>query len=72
MSGQLYLRSPWKNPFLPGSHTNFVFTHSGKRPAPVTDTISASPGCLLTGASTILNFELSVKLSFVIDFFFLN
>ena len=30
------------NPFLPGSHTNFVFTQSGKWPAPVTDMISAS------------------------------
>ena len=36
VSGQLYLRPPWRNPFLPSSHTNFVFTHSGKRPAPVT------------------------------------
>ena len=27
ISGQLYLR---KTPFFPGSHTNFVFTHSGK------------------------------------------
>ena len=36
------------NPFLPGSHTNIVFTHSGKRPAPVTDTISASQGRPLT------------------------
>ena len=51
---QLYLRPPWQNPFLPGSHTNFVYTHSGKRQAPVTDTIFASRGCLLTGTLTVL------------------
>ena len=53
VSGQLYLRPPWQNPFLPGSHTNFVYTHSGKRPAPVTDTISAFRECPPTGASTV-------------------
>ena len=42
------------NPFLLGSQTNFVFTHSGKRPNPATDTIPASRGCPLTGASTVL------------------
>ena len=53
VSGQRSLQPPGQNSFLPGAHINFVFTHSGKRPAPVTDTISASRGCPLTGASTV-------------------
>ena len=51
--GQLYFRSPWQNPFLPGSLTVFVFTHSCKWLAPVTDTISAARESLLTGALTV-------------------
>ena len=39
---------------LPGSHTSFVFAHSGKRPVPVADMISASRGCLLMTPSAVL------------------
>ena len=46
-------------PLLPGSHTNFVITHSGKRPALAMDTISASQGCPLTGTSTVVVFSLT-------------
>ena len=51
-SGQLYLRPPSQNPVLLNSHTNSVFSHSRKRPAPVTDTFFASRGCLLMTAFT--------------------
>ena len=36
------------------AHTNSVFTHSSKWPAPVADTFSASKGCPLTGALTVV------------------
>ena len=38
VSGQLYFQPPLQNPVLLTSHTNSVFLHSHKRPAPVTDT----------------------------------
>ena len=43
VSGQLYLRPPSQNPVLLNSHTNFLFLHSRKRPAPVTDTFVRVP-----------------------------
>ena len=52
-SGQLYLQPPWQIPVWTLAHTNSVFTHSRKRPAPVAETFSASRGCPLTGASTV-------------------
>ena len=48
VSGQLYFRPPLQNPVLLNSHTNSVFLHSHKRPAPVTDTFFTSQGCPLT------------------------
>ena len=48
ISGQLYFRPPLQNPVLLNSHTNSVFLHSHKRPAPVTDTFFTSQGCPLT------------------------
>ena len=57
-SGQLYLRPPSQNPILLNSETNSVFSHSRKRPAPVTDTFFATRGyppyrgCLLMTAFT--------------------
>ena len=53
VSGQLYLWLPWQNPVWTLAHTNSVFTHCLKRPAPVADTFSASRGCPLTGALTV-------------------
>ena len=53
ISGQLYLRPPCQNPVWTLVHTNSVFTHSRKRPAPLVDTFSASRGCPLTGASAV-------------------
>ena len=63
VSGQLYLRPPSQNPDLFNSHTNSVFSHSRKRPAPVTDTFFAPRGCPLTRASTVvlLRFEKPFK-----------
>ena len=34
VSGQLYLRPPWQNLVCTPAHTNSVFAHSCKRPAP--------------------------------------
>ena len=50
---QLFFRPPSQNPVLLNSHTNSVFFHSHKQPAPVTDTIFTSLGCLLTRTSTV-------------------
>ena len=41
------------NPVWTPAHTNSVFIHSRKRPAPVADTFPASQGCPLTGVSTV-------------------
>ena len=46
-SGQLYLQPPSQNPVLLNSRTNSVFSHSRKRPAPVTDTFSRPEGVRL-------------------------
>ena len=54
-SAQLYLRPPSRNPIFHNSHTNSVFLHSRKRPAPVTDAIFSSRGWPLTRASTVLH-----------------
>ena len=51
-SGQLYLRPPLQNPVLLNSHTNSVFSHSRKRPAPVTNTFFGTRGCPFTRAFT--------------------
>ena len=56
VSGQLYLRPPSQSPDLLNSHTNSVFSHSRKRPAPVTDTFFAPRGCPLMRASTVFSF----------------
>ena len=53
VSGKLFLRPPSQKPDYFNSHTNSVFLHSRKRPAPVTDTFFASGGCPLTTASTV-------------------
>ena len=53
VSPQLFFRQPSQNPVLLNSHTNSVFFHSHKRPAPVTDTFFTSLGCLLTRTSTV-------------------
>ena len=55
ISRQLHLRLPSQNPVhFPNSHTNSVFLHSRKRPAPaVTETFFASRGCPLTRISTV-------------------
>ena len=53
VSGQLYSRPPCQNPVLLSYHTNSVFSHSRKRPAPVTDTLFAARECPLTRASTV-------------------
>ena len=58
VSGQLYLRPPSQNLVFLTSHTNSVFLHSRKRPAPVTGTFFASRPCPLTRASTLLMFLL--------------
>ena len=50
VSGQPYLQPPSQNPVL----INSVFSHSRKRPAPVTDPFFAPPGCPLTRASAVL------------------
>ena len=54
ISGQLYLWPLWQNL----AHTNSVFTHSHKRPAPVADTFSVFRGCPLTEALTVLRLPL--------------
>ena len=43
VSGQLYLGQPSQKTLLLKSHTNPVFLHSRKRPAPVTDTFTKAP-----------------------------
>ena len=57
ISGQLFLRPSWQNPVWTLAHTNSVFTHFHKRPAPVADTFSVSRGCPLTGALTVQYFN---------------
>ena len=46
----------WKPVFL-NSQTNYVFLHSRKRPALVTDTVFASRRCPLTRASVVVQFH---------------
>ena len=53
VSGQLYLRTPSRNPVFLNSHTNAANLHSRKRSAPVTSTLFSSRGCLLTRTSTV-------------------
>ena len=55
ISGQLSLRPPSQNPVSFNSHTNSVFSHSRKWPAPVTDNLFGPQGCPLTRASTVVN-----------------
>ena len=53
ISGKLYSWPPSQNAVFLHSHTNYVFLHSCKRPAVVTDTFFASRGCLLMRAFTV-------------------
>ena len=60
--GQLSLQPPSQKPVFLNSHANSVFLHSRKRPAPVTDTFSASRGCpVLTRASTVYVYESTLQ-----------
>ena len=54
VSRHLYLRPAGKNPVLLNSHTNCVFSHPRKQPAPVMDTFFGPQGCPLTRALTVL------------------
>ena len=49
----MYLRPPSQNPVFLNWHTNFVVLHFCEWRAPVVDTLFASQGCSLTGASTV-------------------
>ena len=53
VSGQLYLWPPSQIPVLLNSHTNSIFSHSSRRPTPVSDTSFVPRGCPLTGALTV-------------------
>ena len=54
VSGQLCLQPPSQNPFFLNPHTNSVFLHSHKQPAPFTDIFFASQGCLHTRSTTVV------------------
>ena len=70
VSGKLFLRPPSQKPDYFNSHTNSVFLHSRKRPAPVTDTFFASGGCPLTRASTVPLYALKDFFYFSMEIFF--
>ena len=54
---KLYLRPPSQNAVFLNSHTNSVFLHSRKQPAPVTGNFFASWGCPLTRASSVFEIQ---------------
>ena len=70
VSGKLFLRPPSQKPDYFNSHTNSVFLHSRKRPAPVTDTFFASGGCPLTTASTVPLYASKDFFYFSVEIFF--
>ena len=71
VSGKLFLRPPSQKPDCFNSHTNSVFLHSRKRPAPVTDTFFASRGCPLMRASTVPLYALKDFFYFSVEILFL-